>query len=138
MSKERVNSLAAAIAAAVYAVHRGRPTGVVDEALGNVQYELEAFHDAIMAACGGATIKVLPDGLELRNRDATLAPGASGEAEATKDATEDGHAPWCRDASGLYHCPKCGEAFSSREAADRCCDVDCRPLAYHDLTPAED
>jgi len=128
MSKERVTSLADAIAGAVYAVHLGRPTEVVDEALENVRYELEAFHDAIMAACGGATIKVLPDGLELRNRAATLAPGAS----------EDGHAPWCRDDSGFYHCPKCGEAYSDLEEATSCCDGDCRPLAYHDLTPAED
>ena len=107
MSKEHANNLANAIAGAVYAVHRGGTTAVVDEALGNVFHAINEFHDGIMSAAGCATIK----------RPIEPQPDASGFY----------HCPTCQEAfSSLANAKACCDGK----------DIDdCSPDAYHDLTP---
>lgn len=222
MSKEDCTRLGDALLSAMASWANATPSDR-NEHTTEVRDAIERFHDAIMSACGRATIKGLPDDLELRHRQNAPAAAevpmeavgniADGEAvmayslrqleaamrlyEAAKaaldvlevvgnaasfhnnntpgvgqtvdyqddhgsirqqlrqqlqhfeeamfplkavphDATTAGHSPWCRDASGFYHCPKCGEPYSSLDGAQLCCDPDdCRPTAYRDLTPKD-
>lgn len=222
MSKEDCTRLGDALLSAMASWANATPSDR-NEHTTEVRDAIERFHDAIMSACGRATIKGLPDGLEGRTparrpptagQTAMKAVGniAEGEAvmayslrqleaamrlyEAAKAALDvlevvgnaasfhnnntpgvgqtvdyqDDHgsirqqlrqqlkhfeeamfppkavtvqlgrdaANAREDASGFYHCPKCGEPYSSLDGAQLCCDPDdCRPTAYRDLTPKD-